>query len=79
MVARLRPYMPLAVLAASREHHDELMREFRLMALSGTVPDAAAPQRLLELVQVLGVQYAGAADRPEAEIDTKVREASKTN
>ncbi len=61
--------LPLAVLVASREHHEELMREFRLMALSGTVPDAAAPARLLELVQVLGVQYAGTSERPSAEID----------
>lgn len=26
--------LPLGVLAASREHHDDLLREFRLMALA---------------------------------------------
>jgi hypothetical protein len=61
--------LPLLVLAASREHHDGLMREFRLMALAQQVPAQAAPARLLELVQVLGVQYAGAVARPDAEID----------
>lgn len=62
--------LPLEVLAASREHHDGLMREFRLMALAGVVPDDAAPRRLLELTQVLGVQYAGATARPDEAIDT---------
>jgi hypothetical protein len=61
--------LPLLVHAASREHHDGLMREFRLMALSRQVPDQAAPTRLLQLVQVLGVQYAGAVARPDADID----------
>jgi hypothetical protein len=61
--------LPLLVHAAAREHHDGLMREFRLMALAQAVPDQAAPTRLLGLVQVLGVQYAGAVARPDAEID----------
>ena len=61
--------LPLPLLAASREHHDELMREFRLMALANAVPSNAAPRRLLELVQVLGVQYAGQVQRPNEEIE----------
>ncbi len=64
--------LPVQVLAASREHHDELMREFRLMALAGTRSAVPAPTRLLELVQLLGVQYAGATERPGAEIDAAI-------
>jgi hypothetical protein len=61
--------MPLEVLSASREHHDGLMREFRLMALARKVPEDAAPSRLLDLVQVLGVQFAGTSARPDQAID----------
>ncbi|MCU1599396.1 MAG: hypothetical protein JWO22_105 [Frankiales bacterium] len=70
--------VPLQLLAASREHHDELMREFRLMALSGTVPTHAAPARLIELVGVLGDRYAGASDRPDVEVDAALDRGEST-
>lgn len=61
--------LPVAVLVASREHHDELMREFRLMALSDAVPASSAPRRLVDLIEILGVRYAASAARPDAEVD----------
>ena len=42
------------------------------MALSGVVSKQAAPSRLVELVQVLGVQYAGTSDRPDEVIDIAI-------
>lgn len=60
--------VPVRLLAAGREHHDNLMREFRLPALSGGLDADAAPAAL-ELTQTLGVPYAGARARPDELID----------
>jgi hypothetical protein len=35
--------LPVRVALASREHHDDLMREFRLLALSGDIDADHAP------------------------------------
>src|SRR4051794_15032395 len=60
--------VPVRVLIATREHHDELMREFALLALATRSGDDV-PTRLVELTQVLGVRYAGAAARPDEAVD----------
>lgn len=60
--------VPLRVLLAGREHHDGVMREFRLLALAGT-PDREVPVRMLELTEVLGRQYAAARARPDRKVD----------
>ncbi|HEU5033503.1 MAG TPA: hypothetical protein VFT62_01965 [Mycobacteriales bacterium] len=59
---------PLQLFAQSREHHDELLREFALIALDPQPPDShrAVPGRLLELIEVLGRQYGGASDRMDS-------------
>ncbi|MFN2536715.1 MAG: hypothetical protein ABR549_01005 [Mycobacteriales bacterium] len=54
---------PLRIWQRAAEHHDELMREMALLALSPDPP--GLPQRLTELVQLLGRQYGAAASRPE--------------
>ena len=61
--------MPLPLLAASREHHDEVMREFAMMALDESAASGHAPVRLIELVDILGRRYGAASARPDAEID----------
>jgi hypothetical protein len=61
--------VPLLVLASSREHHDGLMREFRLMALSDKVSGGSVPSRLAELTQVLGTRYADSSAQPNAAVD----------
>lgn len=61
--------LPLRLLLAAREHHDGLMREFRLMALAEDQPRAPVPTRLVELTEVLGRRYASARQRPDQEID----------
>jgi hypothetical protein len=58
---------PLKLWHRAAEHHDELMREMALLALAPDPP--ALPQRLTELVQVLGQQYGAAGNRPDDDRD----------
>lgn len=64
--------LPLRVMKASREHHDGLMRELRILALSGELPADHPPARLVELVNVLGQQYGATRDRRDAELDAAI-------
>ncbi len=61
---------PLIIWQRAAEHHDELMREMALLALSPTNQDL--PTRLLELVDVLGRQYGAAGTRPDEERDAAI-------
>jgi anti-sigma regulatory factor (Ser/Thr protein kinase) len=70
--------VPVRVLAASREHHDSLLREFRLMALAGGPAGHDVPARLVELTQALGVRYAAAGSRPDDDFDRAVQQGLKT-
>ena len=54
---------PLRVWQRATEHHDELMREMALLALAPHPP--LLPQRLTELVQLLGATYGAAGARPD--------------
>jgi hypothetical protein len=57
---------PLQLFVAARMQHDELMRELTLMALAPSTSDERPlPQRLGELVDVLGRRYRGAAERAD--------------
>lgn len=60
---------PVRVFAAAREHHDDLMRELSLLALSASARPAGEPARLTELIQVLGGEFGAATARPTAEIE----------
>jgi hypothetical protein len=64
--------VPLRLLVAGREHHDDVMREFAMLALAEDMDAEHTPKRLLELVDVLGRRYAAAAERPDAEVDAAV-------
>ena len=70
--------MPVRVLVASRERHDELMREFALLALGGPVGRADIPARLLELIEILGVRYGHAAARPDELVDEAIARGEAT-
>ncbi len=61
--------LPLRLLLAAREHHDGLIREFRLLALTEDKPRAPVPTQLVELTEMLGRRYAFARQRPDQEID----------
>jgi hypothetical protein len=60
---------PLRLLDAGREWHDSVMAELRSRALNPQTVPAGTPARLAELTGILGVQYATAAPRPDAEVD----------
>lgn len=55
--------VPLLIWQRASEHHDELMREMALLALDADGPEL--PQRLTELVHLLGQQYGAATARPD--------------
>ena len=70
--------VPVRVLAAAREHHDGVMREFRLLALAGPPDGREAPTRLVELTHELGVRYAAARARPDAEVNRALQQGLDT-
>jgi len=70
--------LPVKVLAAGRDYHDELMREFALLALSGSAGTASLPSRLVELTEILGVRYRGAAARPDEMVDEALARGDAT-
>jgi len=61
------------LLLAGKEHHDGLMREFRLLALHGSIGPTDAPVRFMQLVGILGAQYASARARRDEEIEAAIR------
>lgn len=58
---------PLSLWARSVEHHEELMREFQLLALSDDRD--GVPRRLVELVDELTTDYASFTDSADAARD----------
>jgi hypothetical protein len=70
--------LPVRVLIASRERHDELMREFALLALGGPTGRPDIPARLLELIEVLGVRYGHATARPDELVDAAAARGDDT-
>lgn len=58
---------PLQVFAHARQHHDELLREFALLALRPPEDRAghAVPGQLLTLIDSLGRRFAGTGDRSD--------------
>ena len=70
--------VPLRLLAASREHHDEVMREFAMIALDENFDSAHTPSRFIELIDILGRRYAAASARPDAEVDAALERGDIT-
>ena len=69
--------MPIALFLRAREHHDELIREFTLMAIrSNTHP--ALPPRLRELVDILGRRFGATASRADMERDAAIERGDAT-
>lgn len=69
-VVRLRRF-PLRVWARAHEHHEELLREFALLALDAQRSPGAVPARLVALVARLQERYAAVVAAP-----TEAREAA---
>jgi hypothetical protein len=70
--------VPLRVLASSREHHDEVMREFAMIALDETFDSEHTPSRFIELIDILGRRYGAAGARPDAEVDAALERGDIT-
>lgn len=70
--------LPVRLLVASRERHDDLLREFALLALGGPTERRGVPARLLELTQVLGVRYGSARARPDELVDAALARGDDT-
>jgi hypothetical protein len=70
--------VPVRLLEAGREHHDNLMREFRLLALAGDHAGRPGPARLVELTQLLGVRYGNAAARRDGDVDAALERGDDT-
>ncbi len=75
--------MPTALFVRAREHHDELLREFALMAIgdTGGPRDGSVrprPPRLAELVELLGRRYSASASRADAERDAAIERGDPT-
>ena len=69
---------PLELLVRAREHHDDLMREFRVLALAGRAGDREAPVRLIELTEILGRRYGVAGSRRDQEVDEALSRGEAT-
>jgi hypothetical protein len=67
---------PLALHARAQEHHEELMREFQLLALSS--PSAGVPQRLVALVEELTTSFGGFTSVPNAARDAAAERGEDT-
>ena len=70
--------VPLHLLVAGREHHDEVMREFAVLALDEDMASGHAPVRMLQLIDTLGRQYGAASARPDAEIEAAIERGETT-
>jgi hypothetical protein len=70
--------VPVQVLAAARQHHDDLMREFAVLAVAEQNPGSSVPQRLLTLTEILGDRYGAAANRPDTALDEALQRGART-
>jgi hypothetical protein len=70
--------VPVQVLVAGRQQHDDLMREFTVLAVSEREQNSTVPERLVELIEVLGSRYGGAVSRPDAVVDEALRRGDST-
>jgi len=66
--------LPISLFLRSREHHDDLIREFTLMAIRQPedVHAPRLPEQLSELVEILGRRYSASASRADAARDAAI-------
>ena len=70
--------VPVEIFLAARQQHDELMREFAVLALAHQDQSSAAPAELRRLVHELGANSAAAPSRPGAEVDAAAEAGQPT-
>jgi hypothetical protein len=64
--------VPVRLYAEGRRHHDDLLQELSVLAVSTEESEGQLPPHLAELVDVLGRRYGTPTDRPDAPIDEAV-------
>lgn len=71
---------PIPLYRRSTEHHEELIREFQLLAIDPptATPGHEVPARLLDLIAALTSDYAGLSDAPNAERDAAAARGDAT-
>jgi hypothetical protein len=66
--------LPVALFLRTQEHHDELVREFTLMAIResatdvGSQPRTVLPARLRELIDILGRRFDASTSRADVDL-----------
>ena len=71
--------LPIALFLRTREHHDDLVREFTLMAIQRQHSDAPRmSERLSDLVETLGRRYGASAGRADAVRDAAIERGDAT-
>jgi hypothetical protein len=70
--------VPVDLFLAARQQHDELMREFAVLALAHKDESSTDPPELRRLVHELGANSAAAESRPGAEVEAAA-EASQAS
>ena len=70
--------VPVQVLIAAREHHDDVMREFTVLAVDEPDLRSSAPHRLTVLTEILGARYGATASRPDSVVDEAARRGERT-
>jgi len=61
--------VPVELFLATRQQHDEIMREFAVLALAHTDEETSQPPELRRLVRELGVHYAASGARADASVE----------
>jgi hypothetical protein len=76
--------LPVALFLRTREHHDELVREFTLMAIResatdvGSKPRTVLPPRLRELVDILGRRFEASTSRADIDLQAALERGDAT-
>lgn len=69
--------VPVRVMEAGRRHHEELMHEFAVLAVSEDLSDDV-PQRMLDLIDTLGRRYGSANEPRNAAVDEAIARGDDT-
>ena len=70
--------MPVQLTLDSREHHDGLLRELRLLAMEDDAGELDVPARLVELVDTMSTQRAAARSRRDEELEAALARGEAT-
>jgi hypothetical protein len=70
--------VPVELFLATRQQHDELMREFAVLALAHQDEESSHPPELRRLVRELGVHYAASGSRADASVEAAAQAGQPT-